>query len=177
MENTETTPPDDTVTPPTPVEAAAPPEPNTELETLKAKAAENLDGWQRERANFVNYKRRVERELADAQQNASVTVLARFLPVLDDFELALKNMPENEEAKKWAQGVSLVQRKFATLLENEGMKRIEATGQQFDPNFHEAVVHVEAEQPENEVIEVLRQGYTLSDKVVRPALVKVSKGK
>jgi molecular chaperone GrpE len=176
METTEINPPDDTVTPPTPAEASASPDLNTELEALKAKAAENLDGWQRERANFVNYKRRVEREIAEANQNASANVMARFLPVLDDFELALKNMPDNDEAKKWAQGVALVQRKFTTLLENEGLKRIEATSKQFDPNFHEAVVHVEAAQPENEVIEVLRQGYILGDKVLRPALVKVSKG-
>lgn len=172
---------DEAVTPPTTAETATPPETleqlKTELEAAKAKAAENLDGWQRERANFVNYKRRIEREQAESSQIATASVISRILPMLDDFDLALKNMPDNAEAKKWAQGVSLVQRKFVTLLESEGIKRIEAEGQQFDPNFHEAVVHQESDQPENEVVEVLRQGYKLGDKVLRPALVKVSKGK
>ncbi len=148
-----------------------------EVEAARAKAAENLDGWQRERANFTNYKKRLEREQAEANQNASATVLTRFLPVIDDFELALKNMPTNDEAAKWAQGVALVQRKFISFLENEGIKRIEAEGQYFDPNFHEAVVHEESDKPENQIIEVLRHGYKLGERVLRPALVKVSKGK
>lgn len=176
METTEINSSDDTVTPPTPAEAAPSPEPNTELETLKAQVAENLDGWKRERADFQNYKRRMEREMSEAQQIASASVFTRLLPVLDDFDLAMKNMPDSDEAKKWAQGITLVQRKFTTLLENEGLKRIEAEGKQFDPNFHEAVVHIESDKPENEVIEVLRQGYTLGEKVLRPSLVKVSKG-
>jgi molecular chaperone GrpE len=172
---------DETVMPPSAVEATDKLDPLTslqaEVDAARAKAAENLDGWQRERANFTNYKKRIEREQAEASQNASATVLARFLPVIDDFELALKNMPANDEAAKWAQGVALVQRKFISFLENEGIKRIEAEGQYFDPNFHEAVVHEESDKPENQIIEVLRHGYKLGERVLRPALVKVSKGK
>jgi molecular chaperone GrpE len=172
---------DTAVTPPPSAEATNKLDPlaalQAELESAKAKAAENLEGWQRERANFTNYKKRLEREQAEAGQNTTASVLTRFLPVIDDFELALKNMPGNDEAAKWAQGVALVQRKFITLLENEGIKRIEAEGQYFDPNFHEAVVHEESDKPENQIIEVLRHGYKLGERVLRPALVKVSKGK
>ncbi len=147
-----------------------------ELEALNAKAAEYLDGWQRARADFANYKKRVERDQAEARQNAAAEVLARVLPALDDFELALKNAPVNGDGAKWAAGVALVHRKLSAILENEGIKRIEAEGQPFDPNLHEAVVHEEsADHPEGHVTAVLRQGYKLGDRVLRPALVKVAK--
>ena len=158
----------------------------SELNAANAKAAEYLDGWQRARADFANYKKRVEREQAEARGTIAAEVLTRVLPALDDFELALKNAPAESDgvtsdgvtsdAAKWAEGLSLVYRKLTTLLEKEGIARIEADGQPFDPNLHEAVVHEESENhPEGHVIEVLRQGYKLGDRVLRPALVKVSK--
>ena len=147
-----------------------------ELEAANAKAAEYLDGWQRARADFANYKKRVERDLMDSRQNISAEVLSRILPALDDFELALKNAPANGDGAKWAEGVALVHRKLTVILENEGIKRIEAEGQPFDPNMHEAVVHEEsADHPEGHVTAILRQGYKLGDRILRPALVKVSK--
>ncbi|MBI3243543.1 MAG: nucleotide exchange factor GrpE [Chloroflexi bacterium] len=147
-----------------------------ELEAVNAKAAEYLDGWQRARADFANYKKRIEREQADSRQTIAAEVLARVLPALDDFELALKNAPTNGDGAKWAEGVTLVHRKLTTILENEGIKRIEAEGRPFDPNLHEAVVHEEsADHAEGHVTAVLRQGYKLGDRVLRPALVKVAK--
>lgn len=173
--------------PPTaPGEAEAQPEPaqpsdpvtqlKAELEAANAKAAEYLDGWQRARADFANYKKRIEREQADSYQNAAASVLTRVLPALDDFDLALKNAPVDGDAAQWAAGIALVQRKLGALLENEGIKRIEAEGQPFDPNVHEAVIHEEStDHAEGHVVEVLRQGYKLGDRVLRPALVKVAK--
>lgn len=147
-----------------------------ELEATKTKAAEYLEGWQRARAEFANYKKRVEREQADSYQTAAATILTRMLPVLDDFELALKNAPAQSEGGGWIAGIHLVQRKFNTILENEGISRIEAEGKEFDPNIHEAVIHEESEAyAAGLVIEVLRQGYKLGDRVLRPALVKVAK--
>jgi molecular chaperone GrpE len=148
----------------------------TQLEAANAKAAEYLDGWQRARADFANYKKRVERENADLTATLTATVLTRILPMLDDFELAMKNAPTEGEGAKWASGLALVHKKFTNILENEGIKRIEAEGQVFDPNFHEAVVHEDSpNHPSGTVIEILRQGYKLGDRVLRPVLVKVAK--
>jgi len=148
----------------------------SELDAANAKATEYLDGWQRARADFANYKKRIEREQADARGTISAEVLTRVLPALDDFELALKNAPTDGDGAKWAEGVTLVYRKLAAILEREGIVRIEAESQPFDPNLHEAVVHEEsADHPEGHVVAVLRQGYKLGDRVLRPALVKVSK--
>ena len=147
-----------------------------ELGEAKAKAAENLDGWQRERAAFANYKRRIEKEMAEANQSAAGRVIARYLDVLDDFDRAMKDQPAEGDAAKWAEGVALIYRKFQNLLEAEGLTRIEAEGKEFDPNLHEAVMHDESEaHPAGHVTEVLRQGYKLGDKVIRPALVRVAK--
>ncbi len=162
------------------VEALPSPDPlsqlQSQLDAASAKAAEYLDGWQRARADFANYRKRVEREQVDAYQNAAVAVLTRMLPVLDDLDLTLKNAPTAGEAAQWATGVTLVRRKFVALLENENIKPIEAEGLPFDPNFHEAVVHEEStDHTAGHVVEVLRQGYKLGDRVLRPALVKVAK--
>jgi molecular chaperone GrpE len=151
-----------------------------ELEEAKAKAAENLDGWQRERAAFNNYKRRVEREQAEMYQAATGRVIARYLDILDDFDRAVKGRPAEgdgaEALAKWTEGVGLIYRKFQNVLEAEGVARIEAEGKPFDPALHEAVVHEDSDaQPSGHVVEVLRHGYRLGDRVVRPALVKVAK--
>ncbi len=149
----------------------------SQLEAAQAKAAEYLDGWQRARADYANYKKRIERENADQTATVTASVLTRsLLPVLDDFELALKNAPAEGEGGNWVSGLKLVHKKFITVLENEGIKRIEAEGQQFDPNVHEAVIHEDAPGvPSGQIIEILRQGYKLGDRVLRPALVKVAK--
>ena len=133
-------------------------------------------GWQRAQAEFANYKKRVERDNADLSQTLNAEVLARFLPVLDDFDLAMKNAPADGDGAQWAAGIALVHKKFNILLENNNIKRIEAEGQPFDPNLHDAVVHENSPSHDSgKVIEVLRQGYKLGERVLRPALVKVAK--
>jgi len=151
-----------------------------ELEEIKAQSAEYLEGWQRARAEFANYKRRVEKEQVEAHQNATARVIARYLDVLDDFERALKDKPAEsdgaEAAARWVEGVSLIQRKLQNILEAEGVTRIDADGMDFDPKLHEAVTHEasDAHAP-GQVIAVARQGYRLGDRVIRPALVRVAK--
>lgn len=147
-----------------------------ELDEARAKAAENLDGWQRERAAFANYKRRIEKEQAEAYQIAAAKIIARYLDVLDDFDRALKDQPAEGDGAQWADGVALIHRKLQSLLEAEGVTRIEAEGQEFDPTLHEAVTHEDnADHPTGHVIEVLRQGYRLGERVIRPAMVRVAK--
>jgi molecular chaperone GrpE len=147
-----------------------------ELEQLRAKSEEYLDGWQRERAEFANYRRRVERERESSQQNITGNIVRRYLEVVDDLERALKNRPAEGEGAAWAEGIELIYRKLLNLLEAEGVQPMEAEGQPFDPNLHEAISHEEhPERDSGEVIEVIKAGYTLGDRVLRPALVRVAR--
>lgn len=151
-----------------------------ELESAQAQAAEYLDGWQRARAEFANYKRRVEKEQSEAYQNAATRVIGRFVEVLDDFNRAEQDKPADTSdptaLAKWAAGVSLIQRKLQNILDAEGVEHIPAEGQVFDPALHEAVTHEDSDEHEpGQIIGVVRQGYRVGDKVIRPALVRVAK--
>ena len=166
-----------------PVEAEEMPEngeqPETEIEALQrqleeaeAKAAENLDGWQRAQAEFVNYKNRVQRDRETDYGSMKGDIIKKMLPVLDDLERSLAHRPEGDS---WGDGVELVARKFQTILENEGVKRIEAAGQPFDPNFHEAISSEPNDEVESgHIIEVVQNGYMLGERVIRPAMVRVA---
>jgi molecular chaperone GrpE len=143
-----------------------------QLTEAQSQAAEYKDGWQRSVADFQNYRRRVEAEKAETYQMAVGSVIKRYLPVLDDMERAIESRPAD---LPWADGVELICRKLQAILEAEGLKRIEAEGQKFDPNFHEAISQEPAEGLESgTVIGVIRNGYMLGDKVIRPAMVKVA---
>ena len=143
-----------------------------QLEEAEAKAAENLDGWQRSQAEFINYKNRVQRDREMDYATMKGDILKRLLPVLDDMERALANRPEGDS---WANGMELIARKFQNILEAEGVKRIEATGHLFDPNFHEAISSEPSETVESgHVIEVVQNGYMLGERVIRPAMVRVA---
>jgi len=148
-----------------------------DLEKSLAQAAENFEGWQRERADFVNYKKRIERDSAQSLQNITGNLVKRYLVVLDDLERALKNRPAApSEAAAWADGIELIYRKLQAILEAEGVQRIPADGADFDPNIHEAISHeASPEHASGQVIEVIQQGYTLGDRVLRPALVRVAR--
>ena len=149
---------------------------NAELEQTRKESKEYFEGWQRERADFANYKRRIEREQAQVYQTAAASVIKRYLGVLDDLERALKVRPQEGEGAAWAEGIELVYRKLLAILESEGIRPMDAAGQQFDPNFHEAVVSEDSPEYESgQVIEVLQQGYMLGDRVLRPAMVRVAR--
>ena len=144
-----------------------------QLAAEQARAAELRENWQRERADFINYRRRVESERADLIPLANAALLTKILPVLDDFDLALANIPAKTKATTWVDGVMLIQRKLLKLLEGEGVTPIEALGQSFDPHLHEAVVVDEDAKEPHAVVAELRRGYKLRDKVLRPTLVRV----
>lgn len=147
-----------------------------ELSDWQAKANEYLDGWQRARAEFANYKKRVEREQAQAYQNAAGNVIRRYLEILDDLERALKNRPVEGDGAAWANGVELISRKLASFLETEGIKPMQAEGQFFDPTLHEAIFQEESPDHESgQIIEVVKQGYMLGERVLRPAQVRLAK--
>jgi molecular chaperone GrpE len=143
-----------------------------QLAEAQAQAAEYKDGWQRSLADFQNYKRRTDAEKAETYQNAVGNIIRRYLPVLDDIERALAHRPAD---LAWVDGIDLIYRKLQAILDAEGVKRIEAEGQPFDPNFHEAVAQEPAEGVESgHVIAVLQNGYMLGERVIRPAQVRVA---
>jgi molecular chaperone GrpE len=143
-------------------------------------AAEYLEALQRERASFINYRRRTEQERAEMAQYATSRLLQKLLGVVDDFDRALAAIPEEErQGNKWVEGVELIARKLHTLLDQEGVEPIEALGQPFDPNLHEAVAFEDNAEEGGEhvdtVSEVFAKGYKLHDRVLRPAMVKVQR--
>jgi molecular chaperone GrpE len=145
-----------------------------ELEATRAQADEHMRSWQRAAADFSNYRRRTEEDRAAVMQLSNALLLTKLLGVLDDFDRALANVPEDIH-EGWVDGVRLVERKLLTVLESEGVSPIEAVGELFDPNLHEAVVHDETtEYPDNHVIGEVQRGYRLRDRVLRPALVRVA---
>ena len=139
----------------------------------RAKAAEYLDNWQRSHAEFLNYRRRTESERADMAAFANAALLTKLLPVVDDFDLALANVPAEARASSWLEGIALIQRKLQRLLESEDVTVIEALGQPFDPKLHEAVMMDDDTREPHTVVAELRKGYRLRDRVLRPTLVRV----
>jgi len=145
------------------------------LSQTQAQAQEYLDGWQRSRAEFANYKHRIERDRELMQQEAVIRVVTRYLPVLDDLERALQNQPQEGEGAAWAQGIELIYRKMLTALEADGVQPMKAEGKMFDPNLHEAIMQEESDEHESgQIISVLQKGYRIGERVLRPALVKVA---
>jgi molecular chaperone GrpE len=144
------------------------------LDETREQSDEHLRGLQRTAADFANYRRRVDEEREGLSQFSNALLIGKLLAVLDDFDRALETVPPGTN-EGWVDGVRLVERKLRGLLEAEGVREIEALGQPFDPNLHEAVVHEEtADHPDNQVIGELQRGYRLGDRVLRPSLVRVA---
>ena len=148
----------------------------SEIGALRAQTDEYLDGWQRSRAEFANYKKRDKREKEEMRAQVTGEILTHYLGVIDDLERALKDRPVESESNAWAEGIELIFTKLKAILESEGVEPIVAEGKIFDPNFHEAVTYEENDDHrDGEVIEVIQTGYTLGDSVLRPAMVRVAK--
>jgi len=150
----------------------------TELEEARQKECEYLTGWQRERAEFFNYKKRIEREQAQGGQNAFANAIRRYLDIADDLERALKskNRPSEGEGAIWADGIDLIHRKMLAAFEADGVKTIDTSGKFFDPNMHEAISHEDSPGHESgEIIEVVQPGYVLGERVIRAARVRVAR--
>jgi len=159
-----------------------------DLKTRAAKADENWDRLLRTTADFENFKKRAAREKVESAQSASFSLVQKLLPVLDNFEMALaaaqsattarQNDPaaEGDKLASLQSGVLMIQQQLKSALVETGLDEIDATGKPFDPNFHEAVSQMEsAETPEGHVLQQLRKGYKLKDRLLRPATVIVAK--
>jgi molecular chaperone GrpE len=146
----------------------------SELEVAQRERDEMYDRLLRKTAEFDNYRKRVERERREQADRAVVSLLEGLLGVADDFDLAL-SVPESDSAS-YRKGVEMIHSKLHDVLRKQGVKPIEAMGADFDPNLHEAVMQeASPDHRENEVIAVLRKGYTLNDRLLRAASVKVAK--
>jgi molecular chaperone GrpE len=146
-----------------------------ELEQAQAQAAEYLNGWQRARAEFANYKKRVEAEREELRRTSTEALLLKLLPVVDDFERAFQALPEDSTDAAWVDGFKMILRKLQAVLESQDVAPIEAANQPFDPLWHQAVMQEETdEHPDGYVIEEMQRGYRLGERVLRPSMVKVA---
>jgi len=147
----------------------------SKIAELEAALAEAKDRHLRLAADFDNYKKRSRQEHLETIQHASADLIGRLLPGLDDLHKALDHKPEGID-EAWAKGLELSVRKLEEALRAHGLEAIEPVGKPFDPSVHEAIGHEEsAEHPEDTVVQELRRGYRIRDRVVRPALVKVAR--
>lgn len=169
--------PDETAENPTP---EAPADEVAELQArlaeAEAQAADYKDQWLRAAADYKNFKRRVEIERAELIRSAGADLILKLLPVLDDFDRAIASIPPEIAESPWWEGTQLIAHKLRLLLESQNVKAIEALGQDFDPNFHEAVLYEDAPGQDGKVIEELQKGYKLGERVLRPSMVKVGRG-
>jgi molecular chaperone GrpE len=149
----------------------------TLAEDHRRKAEAYLDLAQRAQADFLNYKRRTAQDLEQKIRDANGGLLTQLLPVLDDLQLALANLPADLAQHPWPQGVGMIGQKLGHILKNQGLEQIGTEGERFDPHVHEAVAYEEHPvYDEGQVASVYRVGYRLNDRVLRPAQVVVARG-
>lgn len=143
------------------------------IQKKELEIAEYKNKWIRTQADFDNYRKRVQREISDIHLYAGEQLIKDILPVLDNFELAIKSAADKSDP--FFEGVEMIYRQLIDVLEKQNVKEIDAYGKTFDPKFHEAVMQVETEDVEpNTIVEVLKKGYLYHSKVIRPSMVKVA---
>jgi len=146
-----------------------------ELARVTAERDALLDRFARQQAEFENARKRAARENLEYRDRAVADLVYQLLPVIDNFDLALKT---DAPPEKMRQGVELIRKQLEDILKGLGVQPVESHGKPFDPHHHEAIEVVESEEhPENHVIEELRRGYKHKEKLLRPAMVRVTKGK
>ncbi|MEC0183237.1 nucleotide exchange factor GrpE [Paenibacillus peoriae] len=150
-------------------------EEDTEVAKLRAEAEEHQQRFLRAQADFDNFRRRTLKEKEELAKYASMKLVTELVPVLDNFERALATAQQGAETESFAKGVEMIFRQFEGVLQAEGVTAMNSVGQPFNPDFHQAIMQVESEEHEEGiVVEEVQKGYMLKDKVLRPAMVKVS---
>jgi molecular chaperone GrpE len=147
-----------------------------QIDALQSEVEEKQDQYLRTRADFENYKKRVLRDASRSYQDAMTSVMKIFLSVADDLERALNNKPEGEDLESWLIGLELIHQKLMNQMKNQGVERLDVKpGDQFDPNIHEAITQEEhSEFEEGQIIDVVQPGYRISERIIRPAMVRVA---
>jgi len=149
------------------------PESDGETAKLEAQLQELTAALQRERADASNIRRRHEEEITNLRDRVKASVISELLPVIDNFERALKHVPKELENNDYIKGVQGIVKQFETTLSSMGVERIKTVGQHFDPNLHEAIAMEEGDGKNEVVTEELQAGYQLGNDVIRHAMVKV----
>lgn len=150
------------------------------IKLLEKEKQENMDGWQRERADFMNYKKRVEQEKLEVIKYANESLLEEITQVLDSFEMAFSNKEAWEKVdKNWRVGVEYIHTQLLKILDENNFKTMDPIGSKFDPAFHIAVEHIitDDEKKDGIITEVKKKGYILNDRVMKPAQVVVAEYK
>ncbi len=146
------------------------------LEAEQLKTEEYLDMLRRTQADFINYRRRTSQEQNEGRTTAQIAVLDQILPVLDDLGRALQAVPPELANNSWVQGILLVAKRLTATLEQLGVKQIGRPGDQFDPRWHEALsTEARSNVPEGTILHVTRPGYSIGERVIRPAQVIVAR--
>jgi molecular chaperone GrpE len=140
----------------------------------KEKAERYLANWQRSQADLENYIKRAEQEKAETVECANRMLILDLLPILDDFERAFASLPVELDEQNWTDGIRLIYNKVKAVLETQGLAEIKARGEYFDPYWHEAAGQLEGE--EGIVVEEIRKGYKLKEKLLRPSVVMIGTG-
>jgi molecular chaperone GrpE len=158
-----------------PLDPSAAPQDAVDVEALRRERDDYYDRLLRKTAEFDNYRRRTDKQRAELAQQVVGDVLETLLPIIDDFERALQ-VEAGPGAESYRKGVELIYRQLQDLLTKRGVKAVEAVGQPFDPRFHQAITYEASPgREEGEVIDEVRRGYLLGDRLLRPAMVKVAK--
>ncbi len=145
------------------------------LKEAELKSAENHDAWLRSKADVENIRKRAQTDVANAHKYAIDKFSTEIIPVMDSLDAALA--VENATVENYKNGMELTQKQLNTVFEKFNIKAINPDGEKFDPNFHQAMCTVDSDIAPNTVVQVMQKGYTLHDRVIRPALVSVSKAK
>ncbi len=146
-----------------------------EMERLQALADENQQRVLRTQADFDNYRKRTQKEKEEFAKYASTKLITELLPIVDNFDRAFSTVVEDNLNESFSKGMNMIYRQLEGVLQAEGLVPMESVGQPFNPEFHQAIMQVESEEyPEGTVVEEIQKGYLLKDKVLRPAMVKVS---
>lgn len=147
------------------------------LTECEQKRDEYLAGWQRERADFQNYKKEEMKRAGELRGMLTESIMHEILPALDSFDIAFDFLPDDPATQKWAKGMEQVRFQLLDILKREGVETIKAEGEMFNPMFHESVEEVASDKPEGTIVKEMQKGYMLNGRTIRPARVKVSKQK
>jgi molecular chaperone GrpE len=145
-----------------------------QLEEAKVKCEEYLNGWKRERADFINYKKDEMERIGQLAKYANEEIILKIIPILDNIHLAESHIPEELKKHQWSKGFQNIKNQLSDFLSKEGIEPIKTIGEKFDPNTMEAVEEVEGKD-KGIVVEEVQRGYTMYGKIIRPARVKISK--
>ncbi len=150
---------------------------DSEVEKLKKELAESQDKFIRLMAEFDNFRKRTNKEKLELRKTAAQDTLSAFIPVLDDFDRAKKNHDDENSEEEFTEGVMFVYEKILTFTKSQGLESMDPTGEDFDPDFHEAITEIPAptEDMKGKIIDTIERGYKLNDKIIRYAKVVVGK--